>query len=303
MGLKSKSKKTVRLNVPAGIQKECGGTVLIQSTTEIGEPVDAIARTKDDTPVSDIRIEDLCNTLAVCDETNSCLGYLSDEEHLHHELRSTKNGEMPIENCELIGLENLLASNNRSKLTRKQRYRLAVILASSILQLQTTPWLLDPLVKKNIFFCRNGFNILSDQPYILHSLPSDKSSPITNQDQMSTQPISPLIIRNTTRNSLVHLGILLLELCFGQPIEKQTDLRDQYLMDGKAHNDTDFLTARDWVYAVGEEAGEEFEKAVKCCVQCNFDGKLDWRDMHFTESVYTAVVKPLEKAYGSVNFV
>jgi len=74
-------------------------------------------------------------------------------------------------------------------------------------------------------------------------------------------------------------------------------------MDGKAHNDTDFLTARNWVYAVGEEAGEEFEKVVKCCVQCNFDGKLDWSDIQFTQSVYVAVVEPLEKAYISANFV
>jgi hypothetical protein len=74
-------------------------------------------------------------------------------------------------------------------------------------------------------------------------------------------------------------------------------------MDGKAHNDTNFLTARDWVYAVGEEAGEEFEKVVKCCVQCNFDGKLDWSKIQFTQSVYVAVVEPLEKAYISANFV
>jgi hypothetical protein len=74
-------------------------------------------------------------------------------------------------------------------------------------------------------------------------------------------------------------------------------------MDGKAHNDTDHLTARDWIYEVEEEAGVEFESAVKCCVQCNFDAKLDWADTNFTQSVYAAVVEPLEKAYGRFDSV
>jgi hypothetical protein len=94
-----------------------------------------------------------------------------------------------------------------------------------------------------------------------------------------------------------------LELCFGQAIEKQRDLRDQYLMNGKAHNDTDYLTARNWIYEVGEEAGEEFENAVKCCVLCNFDVKSNWVDTNFTQSVYAGVVEPLEKAYGMFGFV
>jgi hypothetical protein len=296
----------VRLNVPAGFEKARGATAMIQSITETGMPVHAAASVKDDIPAPDVRIEDLCSILTICDGNDSWLGYLSDEEHLRHELRSIQAGSIPAEAYELISLENLLAHGNRSKLTRKQGYRLAVILASSMLQLQTTPWLTDQLAKKNIFFYQNGSDILADQPYIRHSFSSNISSPKATPEQKPTQPTQPappFAIRNTTRNSLVHLGILLLELCFGQPIEEQTDLRNQYLMDGKAHNDTDFLTARDWVYAVGEEAGEEFEKAVKCCVQCNFDGKLDWSDIQFTQSVYVAVVEPLEKAYISANFV
>jgi hypothetical protein len=248
-------------------------------------------------PAPKFKIEDLCSTLANCEDRNSYLGYLADEANTHYELRLLKDCTNSIGNYELISLENLLANTNRSKLSRRQRYRLAVVLASSVLQLQTTPWLTEKLEKKNIYFYRSETEILADQPYILQSFSSKKIFHPMTSDEESTPPALFYSKRISTRSSLVQLGIVLLELCFGQPIEKQTELRSQYLMDGKAHNDTDYLTARDWIYEVGEEAGEEFEKAVKCCVLCNFDAKLDWEDANFTQLVYAGVVEPLEKLY------
>lgn len=289
------------MDIPAPLGKACSTITTTQSTISTGKPLDDNSPETASKLAAEARIKDLCSTLATCNEDDSCLGYLSDEEHLHYEMRAIKDGRILNEDCSLISLEDLLANCNRLKLTRKQRYKLAVVLASSILQLQTTPWLNNHLAKKNIFFYQNGTDVLADQPYIQHSFASNRTSLETTPEEKSSRP--PCSTRNSTRNSLAHLGILLLELCFGQPIEKQTELRSQYLMDGKAHNDTDYLTARDWIYEVGEEAGEEFENAVKCCVLCNFDAKLDWTDMNFTQSVHAAVVEPLEKAYGRFGFV
>jgi hypothetical protein len=291
------------MNVPAEAGKMNAGTVITTNTIAMTQAICTPPTAKEEISPSEVRILDLCRILATSEEKEMCLGYLSDEEHTRHELRSIKDGSTPAQGCELISLETLLAGRTRSKLSRKQRYRLAVVLASSSLQLQTTPWLADKLEKKNIFFYQNGSVIVADQPYIRHSFPSKKIFTEANPEEMPIQPAQPFSVRCSTRNSLVHLGILLLELCFGQPIEKQTDLRNQYLMDGKAHNDTDYLTARDWIYEVEEEAGVEFESAVKCCVQCNFDAKLDWADTIFTQSVYAAVVEPLEKAYGRFDSV
>ncbi len=245
-----------------------------------------------------VKIEDLCSTLANWEDRNSCLGYLADESGTHFELRSLKDGTNSAGNYELISLEDLLANTNRSRLSRKQRYKLAVVLASSVLQLETTPWLTEKLEKKNIFFYHNETEILADQPYIRQSFSSRKIFCYMTLEGKSPLPAQFYSKRNSTRSSLVQLGIVLLELCFGQAIEKQTALRSQYLMDGKAHNDTDYLTARDWIYEVGEEAGEEFENAVKCCVLCNFDAKLDWEDTNFMHSVYAGVFEPLEKLYA-----
>jgi hypothetical protein len=284
------------MNVPANLEKSCSiTTAATQITPGAGNVLGVSTIQTQEIQASGTRIEDLCSILATCGADDSCLGYLPDDNYLQHELRSIKDGIPGISDCDLISLDTLL---NRSKLTRKQRYRLAVVLASSIVQLQTTPWLTEKLAKNNIFFYQTEYGVVADQPYIRHAFPSSKIFPRPNPEDVSLQPTLP----HSTRNSLVDLGILLLELCFGQPIETQTHLRDPYLMDGKAHNGTDFLTARDWVYAVGEEAGEEFENAVKCCVQCHFDGKLDWADMNFTQSVYAAVVEPLGKAYDRSGF-
>jgi len=301
-------KKAVGWNVEAeaGNTRSCG-TVVTTSTISVSQSMCAPPAVNVEVDPSEVKILDLCRTLEISEEDERCLGYLSDEEHLRHEFRSIKDGTLPVQTCELISLESLLASQTRSKLSRKQRYKLAVVLSSSILQFQTTPWLTEQLEKKNIFFYRNGSEIVADQPFIRHSFSSKKISSNTKSEEESTQSTPPCSVRFSTRNSLVHLGILLLELCFGQPIEKQTELRKQYLMDGKAHNDTDYLTARDWIYEVEEEAGVEFEGAVKCCVQCNFDAKLDWADINFTQAVYAAVVEPLEKAlekaYGRFDSV
>ena len=260
------------------------------------------SQTKESVQTADVNIEDLCSTLEATDGIDPNLGYLSDSEHIHYDIRSIRDSRVPTKTSGLISLEGLLSNNNRMKLTRKQRFRLALVLASSMLQLQTTPWLTDPLDKEQIFFYRNGSEILADEPYIRHSFPSDKTKSETSPDDKPNQPDNPFAIRSFTRRSLVHLGILLLELCFGQSIETQTHIRSQYLMDGKAHNDTDYLTARDWIYEVGEEAGEEFENAVKSCVLCNFDAKLNWADTNFTQSVYAGVVQPLEKAMADLGW-
>ena len=288
------------MDIPATIDVSCNTTTTAttQINTEAENNIDIHTLKTQEISSSSAKIEDLCSILAVCGGQNSCLGYLPDQDYLYHELQSIDEGTSQAAEYQLISLESLLNDSSQSKLTRKQRYRLAAILASSILQLQTTPWLAENLAKRNIYFYQNTAGVLADQPYVRHAFPSSKILPGPTIESEALQ----LTLPHTTRNSLVDLGILLLELCFGQPIEKQTDLREQYLMDGKAHNGTDFLTARDWVYAVGEEAGEEFENVVKCCVQCNFDGKLDWADMNFTQSVYAAVVEPLGKAYAKSGF-
>jgi hypothetical protein len=230
------------------------------------------------------------------------MGYLSDDEQHQHELMSVDGESRQMYDADShVDLETLLANKGGLKLNRHQRYKIAAILASSLLQLQSTPWLTSQLTKKNIIFYRQGSDIAVDHPYIHHSFPSSKSKgdQISSENDSSNPSIqkptiSPFAAKNA---SLTHLGILLLELCFGEPIEAQ-ELRKYYLgSDGKAHAWTDYMTARDWAEMVCDEE-PALEHIIKCCIFCHFEEKVDWENKKFVQAVYGSVVEPLEKIIG-----
>jgi hypothetical protein len=234
-------------------------------------------------------IEDLCSTIFSCPSNASCLGYLMDSQNQRHELQFVP--ESYLEDEKSASLEELLNSNEAFKFSRQQRYKVASILASSLLQLQTTPWLPSQLDKKNIFFYRDGQDILFDRPYIRHSFYSTKTA--TPKEQ-TTSPSLPA--RFAARNSLNNLGTLLLELCFGKPVEKCELRKDHLGADGQAHERTNWCTTRDWAEQVGEE-DPRLEHVINCCVfdVISLQQKPDWQSEVFLQAVYVSIVEPLEK--------
>jgi hypothetical protein len=247
-----------------------------------------------------VKIVDLCSAFKSSDSCDACLGYLPDDQDRHHELCITEDEKLTAEIYKSVSLEQLLTGSMLLKpLTRKQRFRLASILASSVVQLQTTPWLTHKLGKKDIFFYYQGSEVFAEHPFICHSFTSTK---VCLCPEHSPKITAKSAQHFATRGSLENLGILLLELCFGTAIENRPDLRTPHLVEGKAHNQTNYLAARDWIYEVGEEAGLEFENAIKCCVLCSFDVKPDWADTKFTQSVYMDVVEPLGKVITELGW-
>lgn len=71
-------------------------------------------------------------------------------------------------------------------------------------------------------------------------------------------------------HTLKRLGIMLLELCFGETIEEQDIYRRYSNPSGEPSAREklacDFLTACDWSLSVQEEAGPEFADAIKWCL-------------------------------------
>lgn len=268
-GRKVKPKKTVRMNMPVELpfhpQRPHSETPPISPP---GPP--------------NVEIKDLCSTLCSVAPHADCLGYFCDSDKRQHELRPVKELHPASEDESIVSLETLLTSTPR--VSRHDRYHVASILASSLLQLQSTPWLADKMEKKNIFFYQQCSKVLIDYPYVRQSFSSVKRA---------AQPITPGQARFAARNSLSHLGILLLELCFGEAIEKQ-DVWKCYLgSDGMPHQGTDYMAARDWAEMVCEEE-PALEHIIKCCVFCIFEEKADWGNKNFIQAVYASVVAPLE---------
>lgn len=240
-------------------------------------------------PDVNIKINDLCSTMKGLDPDVEFFGCLSDNEHQEHEVRWIKDTRQVPPSLGEISLERLLTSNGHLKLSRQKRYKLASIVASSLLQLHATPWLTEKLEKKNIFFYHQGPDILAEEPYISHKFVALKPG-----DSVPQEPNTTGVLPMNPRKTLPCLGILLLELCFGEAIENQQSLRKAHLSsDGKALEGTDYLCAIDWLEMVAEEE-PKMEPIIRWCIFCPLNGKLNWEDTTFTQAVYACVVQPLE---------
>jgi hypothetical protein len=280
---KAKAKKKIRFL--SDLPPEAGNTnfakLCIDSTQ--GQKCQAIPPppAPEENSTTNIKIDSLCSTLRTPDLDLDYLGYLSDDEHQQHEFRILKDATSSTRALEATSLESLLANKGKMSLSRQKRYKIASILASSLLQLQNTPWLAESLEKKNILFYRKGSDVFVEEPFINHSFSSTK---VRQDDAPRTLP----------RKTLSSLGILLLELCFGDAIENQTEMRKSHLSsDGTALEGTDYLTAIEWLDKVAEEE-PKMTPIIKWCIFCLFEGKPNWADTTFTQALYSSVVKPLE---------
>ncbi|KAG9233738.1 hypothetical protein BJ875DRAFT_543514 [Amylocarpus encephaloides] len=268
------------------------GTELLVS----GSTTDLHREIAKSTPRNSIEIRDLCSALWQSDTNSTCCGYITDDQDRKHEILEINEEALAATGCLLVTLEDLLNGKAGLRLNRRQRHQIASILASSLLQLQTTPWLAGKIAKSSVFFLKRGTSIAIDHPYIQHSFVSTKLGEVSpNMPEQGNT-------RFAARNSLAYLGILLLEPCFGETIESQK-IRNSYLgPDGKEYESADpmtlspadYMTARDWVERVYEEE-PDLEHIIRCCVFCAFEERADWSSPKFVQVVYESVVEPLEQ--------
>jgi hypothetical protein len=184
-------------------------------------------------------------------------------------------------------LDEILGGHAQPYPTRRQRYTLSLILASSFLQLLETPWLPTTWSKSDIVFISRPEqpNILAlDQPHLRRGLVSSESQ---------GTPSSEVPGKTTTVHDFLDLlGILLLELCFGKLLRDQPCRKK--LPSGA--NDLekmafDYMAAREWQQEVNEEAGPDFADAVAWCLWGNRSCPPElWRRKMLDE-----VVRPLEQ--------
>lgn len=247
------------------------------------------------------QIQDLCATLQMVREGLPCLGFLVDAHKRRHVIYPIRKHPRALASQDTVSLENLLsvptpmtavsAPPIQAHLSRRDRLYLAFILASTVLQLHTTPWLNERWGKSDILFLRQlggSRSPLTEQPYISKPF---ASSVITrpsckNKALCSTGPM----IRN---KSIFDLGILLIELCFNKSLEQLREPED--LNNGKPNAYTDFSTANRLIQSVYNEAGNRYGDAVRRCIRCDFDQREEtFESNEFRQAVYHRVVAPLE---------
>lgn len=237
------------------------------------------------------KIGDLCESISrrsQLPQQETCLGFLQDElsEHKHCIYRTQ---EAPSDHhCwSTLSLQAILKDPKACKgLTRLHRLRIAVTLASSILQLCETPWLAEEWDKNDILFLQKSDGPLYDRPFVSKRIMAKRTA------TGSTASVSTIAGHQIVRNrTLFALGVLLIELHFGKPL---VELRGAELYGQPTILQT-WTIADGLVDTLYFEAGIRYGNAVRRCIRCDFDRKdTDLQDNEFREVVYAGVVSLLE---------
>lgn len=234
------------------------------------------------------KIECLCTAMQKVNGT-SCLGVLVDDLERQHRISIT-DASVRRDSLQTVSLKALFA---QTALERKDRLILGIKLASTLLQLHRTPWLKETWGKSDILFmkeCSGTQVVLVQKPFLSQPFipPTCTIPPSRPTDEPSPGPE----VRN---KSIFALGVLLIELWFGQSLE---DLRkpEDYGSHHQVNHITDFSTARRLSEDIYREAGDWYGDAVRRCIYCEFDQRHNSLDSQaLKEAVHRGVVAPLEE--------
>jgi hypothetical protein len=181
---------------------------------------------------------------------------------------------------------------NDPQFARKDRLKLAVTLASSVLQLHETPWLDQNWGKDSIFFVNKPGVTVYDQPFVSSNF--SHTGPVVAPDIPRAMNC---IIRN---QSLYALGVTLIELWYGKPVSDLYKDEDGPRNTGRPQIDlmAEFNTAYRLVEDLYNEAGGKYGDVVRRCIRCDFDCRANnLEDNHFQKEVYQGVVAQLKENY------
>lgn len=223
-------------------------------------------------------------------ERPACYGYLMDTEHVNLCYKAYPSEAKAGSNeWSIITLKDIFEHKFglRSMFPLVERLHLALIVASSTLQLSETPWLSEMLTCRNLHFFKRGHEISYKRPFLLKRPTGDSSSSSSAGSAASMNDLG--WIANPT---LFRLGILLLEIMIGQTLDKVCEPIDV----SKA---TEYCISRDFFTAsrVLEEGRPMIDHAYKAvvqrCIHCTKSTSLD--NSEFRQDVYSSVVVELEK--------
>lgn len=132
------------------------------------------ARTSIDDPTNP-KIADLCTKISTCSPDLPHYGWLKGNDQRYLVQPLCKAAKDPQQH---ITLDTLLGPTSPITFTRRQRLQIALILASSHVQLHPSPWLKSKWSKKDILFLydpQDLSKVSTEQPYISRSLVSSPS--------------------------------------------------------------------------------------------------------------------------------
>ena len=187
------------------------------------------------------QVDDLCHTLQAfqSNKSNDCIGLLPASVTTFQILPSWESANQQDLSSTLISLRSILHGTdaNLPALLHGDKLRVAVALASSVLQLHSTHWLEQPWSKNDIFFIQCKSSDTYKKTFISKALLSNE----TQNAEYKHVDNNPLI-RNKTVDALC---ILHKEMVLNKPLEQLRTLRR--ICDGILAPQTRLLIYVSWI--------------------------------------------------------
>ncbi|KAF2220092.1 hypothetical protein BDZ85DRAFT_31732 [Elsinoe ampelina] len=238
-------------------------------------------------------ITDICSELQT--SCHTCVGFCIDD---HGRLRGGYDAQRQITYVnEEVTLQQILAKQLGS-LRQLERYHLAISLTVALLQLSHTSWLKRSWDKASIVFLRAKqnrprFGLVADvaHPYLVreHEI----------QTTRATTPSREI----TDSSKIAALGIMLLEVCEGVPIEDFVEPAD--LGPNGQPNEMSYMVAarrylsQDPTDGISQYA---FGRAIEYCLKCFWEPRASLADPAFAKSVEENVLVPLEQEMNTIKY-
>lgn len=237
------------------------------------------------TSVSLSEIHDLCKALATLGMGAVCIGLLTDQR-LGQSYQVMSQPRQKIVASE-ITLWDVLQPQYRPRIPRSTRFHLALKISSSHLKLQSTPWARRQWEARDVQFPKLGSGrgqVLFEDPYISIDFKEDVSR--TQEDAETDSRAMP--------RSFTALGIMLLELLFGEPLEEHEFW--EHLPDKAKDHQLRHAVAAIWAGAIKQELpgepGRLFFDAIDWCLN---ESPLTLEGDEWRKDLADRVVLPLEK--------
>lgn len=215
---------------------------------------------------------------------NNCLTFLVEDagdEPTMWQLRPQPRQATFLESVPAVSLQSLLCNSHHLPLIAKRK--LAVILARSLLQLHEGLWLGKDWSKRQIsFFYATADTIDYQRPYV--------TTRFDGNDQAG--PDFSLFHRNA---SILALGILLIEIHTGKPIEMYRTPKD--LSNGTEVNANTDWTVADRIVKSLDDCSLGYKDAIQACLDTSWvpaAQRVSLEDELTRNGLYNDVVRPLE---------
>lgn len=244
-------------------------------------------------------IKDLCSTISTLQKAQRdvCFTLLQSEiAKQKYGLRIYPSKMLP-QDTEQWSISTLRSALQwRRRFPKRDRVRLAVVLASSVLQLHETPWLDDNWGIDNIHFVERPGMTLYDQPFVSRSLDASSTS--------STTSVPKHLARMIQNQPLFALGVALIELWYGESLSELHEVDDGPLDPTDMQGN--FITRLNIAYRLADEladdAGAKYSDAVRRCIRCDFSLRSNsLENVQFQKAVFQGVVAQLKATYDFMS--